>query len=91
MSKCYPCIQMSPCLPTKQKPCECIEKYFSVLLGDVTTYSVAPSVHQIGFVRGVTVHDVNGEEIGVEVNISINQTVAISANISLLNSTLIIF
>jgi hypothetical protein len=97
MSDCYPCLQLQPCNSKTQTriqtqtPCACNENYFSVILGDVKTYSVEPSVHKLAFVRGTLVYDVNGEEVGVQVNISINKTVAISSNISLLNCTFIIF
>ena len=92
MEYCRP--KISVCPPSNgqgNKPCTCEESYFSVLLGDVKTYSVPATTHEIKFVRGAVVYDIDGEELGVQVNIDTDDIVTISANISLLNSTLIIF
>jgi len=65
--------------------------YFKVVMNDVLSYGVSQSVHKLSGIRGVTILDPLGNEVETSVIISSNKNVYISSNISLNNSTLIIF
>jgi hypothetical protein len=95
MSDCFPFLP--DCLPCKEQkkkdPCVVCEddKSFSIVLGDVKTYTVPATEHELKVIRGTSTYDANGEEIGVQISIDSLNNVTISGNISLLDSTLTIF
>lgn len=65
--------------------------YFRVKMTDVLSYIVPQPTHGLAAVRGVLILKPNGEEVKTSVRIYPDKNVKIDSNVSLLDSTLIIY
>lgn len=89
MPTCYIPPRCPSCGSHSSSKCDC--PMYKVILGDVFSYFVPKATHGLQDVHTVSVFNYDGNQVILQTNVAQNKDVQIYSNVSLINSTLIIY